>query len=78
MSKDGKFVYAIMNEWEGNSISLKSVQPARRSRIEMSGFRKPMEWSETKEGIEIKLPPKLQDQNRKSCDYAWVMRIAQD
>ncbi len=77
-SKDGKFVFAIMKEWPGNSICLKSIQPARGSRIEMLGFRKPLEWSETSGGIEIKLPPKLQDQNRRPCDYAWVLKIAQD
>jgi alpha-L-fucosidase len=75
-SKDDKYLYAIVTEWPGKSLSLSTVKPKANSKITMLGFDKPLQW-QMKDALEIKLPRRLQEPQNRPCEHAWVFRIEQ-
>ncbi len=76
-SKEGRFVYAIMKEWPGEQLGIKGVKAAKGSRIEMLGYKKALEWSDSGDGVIVKIPGKLRDEKKRPCEHAWVLKIAQ-
>jgi alpha-L-fucosidase len=74
-SKDGQYLYAIIKEWPGSELLLKGVNPVKDSKINMLGVDMPLKWINTKDGISIKVPAKLQDIRNRPCDYAWLLKI---
>jgi alpha-L-fucosidase len=74
-SKDGQYVYAIIKEWPGSELNLKGINPAKDSKITMLGNDLSFKWINTKDGISIKVPSKLQDIKNRPCEYAWILKI---
>ena len=53
-SKDGRFVYAILTEWPGNQIVLKSERPKEGSSITLLGANTSLSWRfDSAHGTEI-------------------------
>ena len=74
-SKDKKYVYAILNEWPGQKLVLKNVRAKNGGKIEMLGHNESFEWTNTDEGVSVKFPNQLQNENNRPCAYAWILRI---
>jgi alpha-L-fucosidase len=74
-SKDNKTVYAIALEWPGKQLELKSVEPAKDSKIYMLGYKKPLEWKYENGTTTIFIPEKLQNESNRPCKYAYTFRI---
>lgn len=77
-SKDGQYVYAIIKEWPGNELNLKSVNAVKGSQVKMLGCDQPLEWENTTKGLVIKLPNSLQNEKNRPCQYAWLIKINQE
>jgi alpha-L-fucosidase len=75
-SKDNKTVYAISLEWPGKQLELKSVEPAKDSKIYLLGYSEPLKWN-YKNGITtISMPAKLQKEINRPCTYAYTFKIS--
>ena len=74
-SKDNNTVYAISLEWPGKQLALKSVEPAKGSKIYMLGYDKPLSWSHKNGVTTISLPAALQKAANRPCDFAYTFRI---
>ena len=74
-SKDNKTVYAISLEWPGKQLAIKSVEPAKGSKIYMLGHDSPLPWSFNNGITTISLPAKLQNPVNRPCDFAYTFRI---
>lgn len=75
-TKDNQIVYAISRGWAGRVLRLKTIEPKEGSKIYMLGLAKPLEWKyDKKTGLEILLPPELQDESKRPCKIAWSFRI---
>jgi len=76
-SKDRQKVYAIVTEWPGQQLKLKSVIPKKGSEIILLGVERPLHWSYDKaEGATtITIPGNLQEESNRPCKYAYTFRI---
>ena len=75
-SKDGKVLYAIALKWPGEEFALRTVRPAKGSRIRMLGVEKPLEWrADDDEGLLIRIPEGLQEERNRPCKQAYAFRI---
>ncbi len=74
-SKDNKYLYAIMKEWPGQELYLKGIKAEKGSKIEILGYNKPLDWINSGDGINVKLPTKLQNEKNRPCEYAWILKI---
>jgi alpha-L-fucosidase len=74
-SKDSKTVFAISLNWPGTQLQLKSVEPAKDSKIHLLGYGEPLEWTYQNGTTAITLPSKLQKASNRPCDHAWVFKI---
>lgn len=74
-AKNAKTVYAFLLNWPGETLRLTSVRPSESSRIRMLGTDVPLEWTPRGSGVEIRLPPGMQDESRRPCRYAWTLEI---
>jgi alpha-L-fucosidase len=74
-SKDGQYIYAIIKEWPGSELHLKDINPVIGSKIKMLGNDLSFKWKNTKDGISIKVPAKLQDIRNRPCVYVWILKI---
>jgi alpha-L-fucosidase len=74
-TKDQKTIYAFALKWPGEKLLLRSVQPAGSSVIRMLGTDAPLEWSPQSTGVEVRIPPGLQDESRRPCRFAWGFQI---
>jgi alpha-L-fucosidase len=76
-SKDEKTVYAISLTFPGEELQLKSVAPAKDSKIFMLGYDKPLEWKHQDGVTTIRLPSDLQKAENRPCEYAYTFVIQQ-
>jgi alpha-L-fucosidase len=74
-SKDNQYIYAILKEWPGLELKLNGIQADKGSKLEMLGYDKSLEWKSIDGGVSVKLPDKLQNENNRPCDHAWVLKI---
>ncbi len=74
-SKDGKFAYAICEQWPGSYLILKGVRAAKGATITMLGVAQPLAWQQDEAGLTINIPEVLQDEKARPCKYAWVVKI---
>ncbi|HJZ40941.1 MAG TPA: alpha-L-fucosidase [Bacteroidales bacterium] len=77
-SKDNQYVYAIVKEWPNQELQFKGLKAETGSKIEMLGYGNPLVWINGQDGVSVKLPDKLQDENNRPCDYAWILKIKLD
>ena len=76
-SKDSSIVYAIVKEFDGNKIALKSVRPAAGSKVTMLGSSEPLSWSYDEQNgtTTVTLPEKLANPTNRPCGYAWTLKF---
>jgi alpha-L-fucosidase len=75
-SKDRRFVYAILTEWPGTQLTLKTVRPKDGSRVTLLGVERELPWKfDSALGTTITLPENLQQAGNRPCEYAWSLRI---
>ncbi len=75
-SKDSRFVYAILTEWPGKQIVLKSVRPYPGSKVTLLGSQKELPWSaDPARGTIITIPEDLQEDRNRPCSYAWSLKF---
>lgn len=72
-SKDGKYIYTICLEWEGNQLKRKLARPKEKSKVHMLGVEENLEWGIDNEVLIINIPPVISD--KKPCEHAWVFKI---
>ena len=74
-SKDGRFVYAITDEWPGNTLVLRTVRAPQVSAVILLGLEQPLAWTQDERGLVIRLPASLADPAWRPCGIAWAFRI---
>jgi len=75
-TKDNRTIFVHVLEWPGERLVLQTVKPRAGSVVRMLGTDESLPWNQTAQGMEITLPPGLQDPSRRPCRFAWVFRIA--
>jgi alpha-L-fucosidase len=75
-SKDRRFVYAILTEWPGTQVVLKTVRPKAGSCVTLLGSPAKLPWKfDSAQGTTITLPENLQQSGNRPCDYAWSLKF---
>jgi alpha-L-fucosidase len=74
-TKDKRTTYAFALKWPGDKLLLRSVRPAKDSTIKMLGMAEPLKWSLSADGVEVQIPPGMQDESRRPCRFAWGFQI---
>ena len=75
-SKDQRYVYAILTEWPGTQVTLKTVRPRTGSRITLLGAPEELKWKfDSASGTTIALPENLQQPTNRPCEHAWTLKI---
>ena len=75
-SKDSRFIYAILMDWPGTQVVLKSVQPKAGSKVDLLGTHASLPWKfDSARGAVITLPENLQEASNRPCDFAWSLRV---
>jgi alpha-L-fucosidase len=70
-SKNGKQVYAFVKKFPEKELIIKSVTPKKGSKIYLLGYKKPLKWQQTAEGVKIEIPDELQSPENRACEHAW-------
>jgi len=74
-TKDKRTIYAFALRWPGERLLLSSVRPSEGSVIQMLGADVPLKWTLQDAGVEVQIPPGLQDESRRPCRFAWGFQI---
>jgi alpha-L-fucosidase len=74
-SKDKKYVYAIMKKWPGRILNLKNSGAGKGCNVSLLGYDSALQWSTADGLLEVKFPDELMEENKRPCDYAWVLKI---
>jgi alpha-L-fucosidase len=75
-TKDRRFIYAILTQWPGSQLTLKSIRPRDGSRVTLLGSNAPLQWSfDSATGTTFSLPENLQQPSNRPCDHAWTLKI---
>lgn len=75
-SKDHRFVYAILTEWPGTQILLKTVRPKAGSKVTLLGSHEELAWKfDSTQGVIVTLPENLQQADNRPCEYAWSLKF---
>jgi alpha-L-fucosidase len=74
-TKDNKYVYAISMKWPGDKLKLKSVRAKKDSKISILGDEKPLRWHHTEDRLVIEIPKRLQNEDSRPCQQAYVFKI---
>lgn len=75
-SADGRYVYAIVLKWPGETLKLKYIRPKRNATIEMLGHSGLIPYHDIpQEGISLKIPASLQKEANRPCQHAWVFKL---
>jgi alpha-L-fucosidase len=72
-TKDGRYVYAITDEWPGRQFKLQSVQGMSGSQIFMLGVRRPLQWQRQGQALVVDIPPEVAE--HRPCKQAFAFRI---
>jgi alpha-L-fucosidase len=70
-SKDHKQVYAFVEKWPDTELLVPSVTPKKGSKVYLFGYKKPLKWTLTENGVKIIIPQELQSPGNRPCEYAW-------
>jgi alpha-L-fucosidase len=74
-SKDERTIYAFALKWPGDKLLLRTVKPAKGSAIRMLGTAETLKWTQLADGVEVRIPPGMQDESRRPCRFAWGFEI---
>ncbi len=75
-SKDSRFTYAILTEWPGRQVVLKTMHPKPGSKVNLLGSNAELSWTfDSAKGATIALPENLQQAGNRPCDYAWSLKF---
>ena len=74
-SKDGKIIYAFSLTRPGGKFELKTIAPAKRSKVYMLGYKKPLKWTYKNGLLSITIPPAAQHSTSVLGEYAWAFKI---
>jgi len=78
-SKDARFIYAMLTEWPGKQLMLRSVRPKPGSRVSLLGSKARLSWKyDSATGTTITLPENLQQPGNRPCQYAWSFKFEVD
>jgi alpha-L-fucosidase len=77
-SKDRKTVYAFVDKFPEKELTVKSVTPKPNSKVRLFGYKKPLQWTKTDNGVKIIIPKELQDSKNLPCEYAWGFEFETD
>jgi alpha-L-fucosidase len=75
-SKDRRFIYAILTDWPGAQVTLKTVRPKDGTRVTMLGTNAELRWKfDSAAGTRIMLPENLQQASNRPCEHAWTLKM---
>jgi alpha-L-fucosidase len=75
-SKDRRFIFAILTEWPGTELALKSVRLKEGSHVTLLGSDASLGWRfDSSRGTIISFPEKLQSAANRLCEHAWTLKI---
>jgi alpha-L-fucosidase len=74
-SKDSKKVFAFTEKWPGTELVIPSLTPKKGSKIYLFGYKKPLKWSQTDEGVKVIIPDELQSPENRPCEHAWGFKV---
>jgi alpha-L-fucosidase len=74
-TKDRRQVFAFVEKWPGETLTVSSVTPKKGSKVFMLGYSKPLKWKATDGKVLISIPSALQSPSNRPCDHAWVFRF---
>jgi alpha-L-fucosidase len=74
-SKDSRKVFAFTEKWPGNELIIPSITPKKGSKIYLFGYKKPLKWSQTTNGVKIIIPDDLQLPKNRPCEHAWGFKM---
>jgi len=74
-TKDGATIYALALQWPGEKLALRSVSLKEGSAVRMLGTAEQLRWTQSENGVEVQLPPAMQNESRRPCRFAWVFEI---
>lgn len=75
-SKDSRFIYAILTQWPGAQIVLKTVRPETGSKVTLLGLQANLRWKfDPGRGTVITFPENLQEADNRPCEYAWSLKL---
>ena len=75
-SKDRRFIYAILTEWPGTKVVLKTVRPRAGSMVTLLGSDARLLWKfDVAQGTIVTLPENLQQAGNRPCNYAWSLKF---
>ena len=72
----GRYLYAIVLDWPGERLTIKSIRPAEGKVITTLGYDKKLKWEYTKNsGLALYLPREWQKADKRPGKYAFVFRL---
>lgn len=74
-TKDQNTIFAFVEKWPDKELVIPSVRPKANSKLYLLGHDRPLEWSLTEEGVNIKISEELQSAEKRPCKYAWGFQI---
>jgi alpha-L-fucosidase len=75
-SKDRRYVYAILTEWPGTRVVLKTVRPKEGSSVALLGATAELPWKfDSASGTTITFPEELQQSHNRPCEHAWTLKF---
>jgi alpha-L-fucosidase len=75
-SKDNKRVFVFTEKWPGKELVIPAVTPKKGSKIFILGYKKPLKWSITDQGVKVAIPDILQTSENRPCEHTWTFQIA--
>jgi len=74
-TKDSKHVFAFTERWPGKELLIQSIKWQKVSKVYLFGYKKPLKWTWTNNGVKIDIPETLQSRGNRPCEYAWIFQF---
>jgi alpha-L-fucosidase len=71
-TKDGKTKYIFLFNFPEQPLSLTKIAISKRQKLSMLGSAKKISYTQTANGLEIKLPKEL----KAVSDHVWVLKVS--
>jgi alpha-L-fucosidase len=76
-SKDGKTLYVFALKWPGETLRLNSIHPSGIAGVWMMGANEALAWNPAGAGVEVQIPPGMQEESRRPGRFAWTFVVRQ-